>query len=163
MQQNSITILSTQHLQPILLTEAAKKNVVIETIPFIETEAIIDQRIKTKITDLAKAANIIVFTSRNAVEAVTSYLQGTIPGWKIFCIGSATKKSASGYFGKNAILATAGSAGNLADVIVNKKEVSSITFFCGNQRRAELPEKLKQNGIEVTEIVVYKTLALTQK
>jgi len=42
-------------------------------------------------------------------------------------------------------------------IVDNKK----IIFFCGDQRRDELPAILKDHGIEVEEIVVYKTIPQT--
>ena len=45
----------------------------------------------------------------------------------------------------------------LADSII-KTSIKNIVFFSGDQRRDELPEKLKKNHIEVEEIVVYKTI-----
>ena len=41
--------------------------------------------------------------------------------------------------------------------------VSEVIFFCGDQRRDELPGLLKKNKIEVKEIVVYKTTATPEK
>ena len=40
---------------------------------------------------------------------------------------------------------------------------SEVIFFCGDQRRDELPGLLKKNKIEVKEIVVYKTIATPKK
>jgi uroporphyrinogen-III synthase len=37
---------------------------------------------------------------------------------------------------------------------INEKEV---IFFCGNLRRNELPDALRTKGIEVKEVIVYKT------
>jgi uroporphyrinogen-III synthase len=99
----------------------------------------------------------------NAVESVASHLNNTKPDWKIFCIGSATKKLVKEYFGENIIAGTAGSASSLADEIINQKNISSVVFFCGDKRRDELPEKLKQLGIEVNEIEVYKTFETKQQ
>jgi uroporphyrinogen-III synthase len=38
-----------------------------------------------------------------------------------------------------------------------------VIFFCGDQRRDEMPDQLKINSIKVTEIVVYKTTLTPQK
>ena len=37
------------------------------------------------------------------------------------------------------------------------------SFFCGDQRRDELPGILREHDIDVNEITVYQTLALTHK
>ena len=163
MQQNKITILSTRPLHVELINQAAEKNIVIESISFIETEPIINQELKENISKLIPQSITVVFTSMNAVESVASHLNTIKPDWKIFCIGSATKKLVKEYFGENVIAGTGESAGALADEIINQKNITSVIFFCGDKRRDELPEKLKQRRIEVKEIEVYKTLETAQQ
>jgi len=158
MQQNKINILSTRPLSKELIHAAAEKNIFIESISFIETEMIVDENLKEKIKNLSHHSLNIVFTSMNAVEAVTKYLNGIKPNWKIFCIGNTTKKLTEENFAKNSIARTADSASALANVIISEKNISSVVFFCGNQRRDELPEKLLHHNIEVKEMVVYKTI-----
>jgi uroporphyrinogen-III synthase len=162
MQQNKITILSTRPLANAIIRIATEKNIVIETISLIETEPIITEEVKENIIDLLKQPQVAVFTSMNAVEAVAAYLSAAKTNWKIFCIGSTTKKLVKGYFGENAIAGTADSASALADVIINEKNISSVTFLCGDKRRDELPEKLRNHKIEVNELVVYKTFEKAQ-
>jgi len=158
MQQNKIKILSTRPLQQAIIDKAAAKNIYIETISFIETEKVLDDIIQKNITMLLSEKLIAVFTSMNAVEAVVVHLNDAKPDWKIFCIGSTTKNLVKEYFGENSIAGTADSASALADVIIANEDISSVTFFCGNQRREELPERLSQHGIELNEFVVYKTI-----
>ncbi|HVM88276.1 MAG TPA: uroporphyrinogen-III synthase [Puia sp.] len=157
MPQNKIHILSTRPLPEALIEKAAEKNILIEVISFIDTAAIINKDLKTNIASLANQSLTVVFTSMNAVEAVANYLNGNRPDWKIFCIGSATKKFVTSFFDEKNISGIAESASALADVIINQKNIASIVFFCGNKRRDELPEKLMQHKIEVKEIEVYKT------
>jgi uroporphyrinogen-III synthase len=158
MQQNKISILSTRPLQAELINKASGKNIEIETISFIATKAIEDDSLKQRILDLSHHQLTVVFTSRNAVDAVSSYLSNKKPDWKIFCIGSTTKKLVKESFGENSIVATADSASNLADVMIGQKNIYSVIFFCGHKRRDELPDKLAKHNIEVNEIEVYKTL-----
>ena len=42
-------------------------------------------------------------------------------------------------------------------------EDSELIFFCGDQRRDELPGILRNNDIEVNEIVVYQTVIVPHK
>jgi uroporphyrinogen-III synthase len=163
MQQNKITILSTRPLHAELINQAAEKNIVIESISFIETEPITNQELKENISKLIPQSITVVFTSMNAVESVASHLSNIKPDWKIFCIGSATKKLVKEYFGENVIAGTADSASGLADEITNQNNISSVIFFCGDKRRDELPEKLKQQRIEVNEFEVYKTVETEQQ
>jgi uroporphyrinogen-III synthase len=101
MQQNKISILSTRPLQAELINKAAEKNIEIETISFIETKAIDDDYLKQRILHLSQHQLTIVFTSMNAVDAVSSCLSNKKPSWKIFCIGSTTKKLVKESFGEN--------------------------------------------------------------
>ncbi len=41
------------------------------------------------------------------------------------------------------------SAAKLADFLVDHLKNEEITFFCGNLRRDELPDKLGKNGIKI--------------
>ncbi|MBA3674102.1 MAG: uroporphyrinogen-III synthase, partial [Chitinophagaceae bacterium] len=54
-------------------------------------------------------------------------------------------------------------AEDLSNVILKDEEIKKVHFFCGNQRRDELPNKLKAEGIEVEEIIVYETIETPQK
>jgi uroporphyrinogen-III synthase len=162
MQQNKTMILSTRPLPNAIIGKATANNMVIETISFIETEPIINRELKQNIIRLLQLPQTVVFTSMNAVEAIAANLSNEKPNWKIFCIGSATKRLAKGYFGETSIAGTADSAGCLADVIINEKNISSVTFFCGDRRRDELPVKLRKHNIEVAEMEVYKTFETAQ-
>ncbi len=93
----------------------------------------------------------------NAVEAVGKYVAEK-NNWKIFCIGNTTRKLVKEIFGEKNIAGTADNASALADSIIESASIKNIVFFSGNQRRDELPEKLKKNHIKVEEIVVYKTI-----
>ncbi len=110
------------------------------------------------ILQLAHQRVEVVFTSMNAVESVRKYLGEIKPDWKVFCIGSATKNLITRYFGGHSIAGTADSASALAGVIIKERNISSVTFFCGDKRRDELPNTLRGHHIEVNEIEVYKTI-----
>jgi uroporphyrinogen-III synthase len=104
----------------------------------------------------------IVFTSTKAVEAVVAEINGQKTPWKVFCIGYATSESVAKTFGEKSIEGAADNAKELAKAILDA-HVDEVIFFCGDQRRDELPGLLKQNRIEVKEIVVYKTIATPKK
>ncbi|MBS1916196.1 MAG: uroporphyrinogen-III synthase [Bacteroidetes bacterium] len=140
-----------------LLQKAAEKNILIDVVPFIETEPVINEELKRSITSLTNQDLTVVFTSMNAVDAVGKYLNGIKPNWRIFCIGSATKKFVTSFFDEKNISGIADAASTLADLIIDQKNISFVVFFCGDKRRDELPGKLRQHNIEVKEIEVYKT------
>ncbi len=131
-------------------------DIIIEEKSFIETRETIDASKAKKIKELLHQNLSVVFTSMNAVEAVGKMVSEK-NNWKIFCIGNTTRKLVKEIFGEKNIAGTADNASALADSII-KTSIKNIVFFSGDQRRDELPEKLKKNHIEVEEIVVYKTI-----
>ena len=144
------SILSTRPLSQDVLDQAAANDIEIEVISFIRTEPL-------PYKGLPNSRNV-VFTSVNAVEAVASIVKPRA----VFCIGNSTAKLVTDQFGVDIIKGTAESAAALADVII-QSGVKDVVFFCGDQRRGELPDKLAANNIAVTEITVYRTIATPAK
>src|SRR4029077_17349519 len=54
-------------------------------------------------------------------------------------------------------------AGEIIDWGKTGKDTRPVVFFCGDQRRDELPKKLQQHGFDLEEIIVYKTIETTQE
>jgi uroporphyrinogen-III synthase len=181
---NKIRILSTRPLDPSLTEQAAEQGILLESLSFIETHPLVDEALCGKITGLAGDAAMVAFTSMNAVDAVAGCLGAVAAGagsqesadaaraggqkeniakggiatsWKIFCIGSATQEHVRENFGQGSIAGTADSASALAAVIAGHSDIKEIVFFCGDQRRDELPKKLWDSGVRVKEYVVYHT------
>ena len=154
---NKIQILSTKPIGVELARIAGEHNICIDGVSFIETEEIISEELKKIIAALSQQNITAVFTSSNAVNAVKKLLAEK-PSWKIFCIGYQTKNSAADTFSEKNIIGIADNGEDLGEEIIKQSSVKKIIFFCGNQRREVLPEKLKKNGIELEEIVVYKTI-----
>lgn len=161
MQKTNLNILSTRPLETGIIEEAACQNVFIDCISFIETQPVITKELTEKIQQLSHEKINVVFTSMNAVEAVKDHLS-LKPSWNIFSIGQTTKELIADFFGTENIVATANDASYLADVIISN-EIKEVVFFCGDQRRDELPGKLKAQNIKVEEIKVYTTTATAQK
>jgi uroporphyrinogen-III synthase len=157
----SIYLLSTAALPLELVEEAAAKGIVLDTMNFIAIETVIDAEMGAQIRVLGNQRLTAVFTSTSAVEAMKGGMEG-VPDWRIFCIGGATRRAVADYFGEDAIAGTAESATALAKVVmaVNIKE---IFFFCGDQRREELPAILRGEGFTVNEWIVYRTLLTPRK
>jgi len=148
----SIRILSTRPLEPALLDQAARADIRIDTLSFIDTEPIRDTALMHQVHQLGSQSLTAVFTSMNAVEAVPA---SSAP-WRIFCIGGATRRLVETKFGANSIAGTAPSASELAAVVLEHRP-SEVFFFCGDQRREELPGRLTKAGVRVHELVVYRT------
>jgi uroporphyrinogen-III synthase len=161
MQKNRLNILSTRPLNNEIIDKAAQQNVSIDCISFIQTKPVQNIGLEKRIHKLSEEKITAVFTSMNAVDAVKEYLPKK-PKWDIFSIGQTTKELIAGFFGEEHIIATANDASALADIIIEKK-IKEVVFFCGDQRRDELPEKLREKGIKVEEVEVYSTIANAEK
>jgi uroporphyrinogen-III synthase len=161
MQKTYQAILSTRPLNNEIIDEAAQQNIFIDCISFIEIEPVTNEELEAKIQKLATEKITVVFTSMNAVKAVKDHIS-IKPAWDIFSIGQTTKELITDFFGAENIVATANDANSLADTII-ERNVQEVFFFCGDQRRDELPGKLKAKNIKVEEIKVYTTIPTAQK
>lgn len=156
MAENKIGILSTRELSPELLQKTALQNINVEAYAFIEIIPNVSQETTALIQSLAKQQLTVIFTSVNAVNAITTRLTAA-PAWKIFCVGGATKNALLRFFNASCIIATAKNAILLSEKIMVCGNVKEVTFFCGNLRMNHLPNRLSAGGIQVKEIMVYQT------
>jgi uroporphyrinogen-III synthase len=161
--KNNIQILCTRPLDEQLIEYAKLKGIDIDTIPFIETEPIESVLTQQEIEAALNLTATIVFTSMNAVEAVEENIIDEQPVWNVYCIGNTTAQLVKKYFPLSVIAGTADSAAELAELIIDESAAEEVIFFCGDQRRDELPDLLRQHDIEVDEIIVYQTIALPHK
>ena len=155
-------ILSTKKITQEAIDKASMNSIEIDELSFITTEPIKDEKLKTVLKSFLQQNITAVFTSKNAVQAFDQIVNAEVP-WKIFCIGQSTQKLIAKIFGEEKISGIADSASALSDVILEDTEIKKVFFFCGNQRREELPQKLTAEAIEMEEIVVYETLETPQK
>lgn len=163
MPENKIHILATRQLSTALMEEIAEADLLIDSIPFIDTIPIQTIEVQQEIEQAYLLSTTVVFTSVNAVEAVAAWQYEMQPDWIIYCTGSTTQRLAAEYFGEEKIAGTADSAAALAELIVESADTDEVIFFCGNQRREELPSILQQHQINVQEIFVYETIQLPVK
>jgi uroporphyrinogen-III synthase len=154
---NKIQILSTKIIGKKLISLANIYNIFIDEVPFIETKIIETPDVKKRIEELSEQSITAIFTSANAVNAIEKILS-TKPQWKVFCIGHKTKRAVEAIFEDKNIVGFADNAEQLAEEIIKHSTEKKMIFFCGNQRRNVLPEKLKKKGIELEELVVYLTI-----
>lgn len=153
---NKIDILSTRDINTELLQKTALQNINVEAYAFIEIIPNVSQETTALIQSLAKQQLTAIFTSVNAVNAITTRLTAA-PAWKIFCIGGTTKNALLQFFNASAIIATAKNAILLSEKIIAYGNTKEVTFFCGNLRMNHLPNMLSASGIQVREIMVYQT------
>lgn len=164
MKDKNVRILTTRPLDEALVNKALQHQIIIDSISFIQTQDITDVSLSGKIKNLVTKPITVVFTSVNGAEAVIKNLRedNLQPRWKIYCIGSATLSAIKDYFTFANIAATGQNAMKLSEAIINDN-VKEVVFFCGDQRRDELPQQLQKNKINVEEIVVYKTNEIPAK
>ncbi len=163
MQENKINILCTRAVSASLKEEAAAKGIVIDTLSFIATEPIETVETQQEIEQAMLLSATVIFTSMNAVDAVAAQLEDQEPDWTIYTMGNTTQELAKKYFGEERIAGTARSSTELAELVIEAGAPHDVIFFCGNQRRDELPDILQSNAIEVQEIEVYTTVATPHK
>ena len=161
MPDKKIRLLSTRPVGAELREQAASSNILLEEKSFIYTEPIVDEKLKRQIQDLATQKITALFTSMNAVETVGKVAPTKL--WRIGSIGHATKKLVVKYFGEQSIVATGDDAKDLGENLISSASIEKVYFFCGNNRRDDLPLLLKSNGVAVHELVVYKTIEKAEK
>lgn len=124
---------------------------ILDSMEFTRTESLTDI---PGMQELIARRLTVAFTSVNAVNAVEQSIKGLSPDWRIYCISGATSDAASALFGEQAILGTAPSASQLAELIREREAEAGtgIIFFCGDLRRSDLP------SIGVSEVIVYRTV-----
>ena len=93
-----------------------------------------------------------IFTSVNSVNSV---LKKRIQVETAFCVGEKTKKRLETQAIQVAV--TERNARNLAERLVEKYRGEQFTFFCGKERRDELPAILLANKVKFDEVVTYTT------
>jgi hydroxymethylbilane synthase len=109
----------------------------LDTRSFIKTTPVTSTALQAQLEALSQKEIVAVFTSKNAEQAVNVNKDK----WKIYSISNQ---------------ASVINASQLADIII-KDGIKEVVFFCGDKRRDELPEKLRHQGIQVEEVIVYNT------
>jgi len=161
------TILSTKQLLPHLKQDMAQRGVEVIEQDFIAIQPILtaekNKEVMSWVNHPGKLG--VVFTSRHALNSIEQHIQKaaeaiwSLPAeWKVFCLNGATKNALLTRLWEHQVAATASSAAELADKIIEDGSFKEVVFFCGNRRRDELPDLLTANGITVKEVVVYETI-----
>ena len=156
MLNNEWNILSTRPLSEEVIHKASRHSISIDCKSFIETEPIKNDALANLIYDLQHKPITAVFTSMNDVDAIAPYLTEK-PQWSVYCMGHTTKQLVAEAFSRDGIKGTANNASLLADQII-QDGATEVYFFCGDQRRDELPDKLRTGNINVNEVTVYHTI-----
>jgi uroporphyrinogen-III synthase len=156
---NKYRVLCTRPLKSSLIAAARENGVDISAHAFIAIKPLQEQAL---INDLPNATGrTLVFTSNNAVEILhRQYLAGKqLQKPQVCCISGKTKQAVLEAFPDSIIAAAAPYGKELAAAIIQLQSIHEVSFFCGSQRRNDLPDALKNAGITVHEYVVYETVA----
>jgi uroporphyrinogen-III synthase len=145
-----IKVLSTKKLKPLLIDEVKEKGIEITEHEFINIVPI-DFKPSHKLMSESRDATVI-FTSRNAVVNING-----IEIQNVYCLSGSTKTAVEEKFPSATIVGTADNAKDLSEEII-EAGLKEVLFFCGHNRRDELPSILKKAGVTVQEVVVYETI-----
>lgn len=157
MLKNNINILCTRPLNDAIIQKAAVSNINIEIASFIETTPILSPNIINEIKTLSTQKIIAIFTSMNAVEAVTNQIN-LATDWRFYCLSGTTKDLIIDFWGNESIIATAKNSSELCEKIIQNRNEYPIYFFAGDQRLDSLPAILNKHSVHFTELLVYSTI-----
>lgn len=156
MQDRNIHILCTKKIDDQLIATAATTGISIDVASFIHANAIDPHLLTSKLTRFSGERTTVIFTSANAVQAVSATGIDT-SNWELFCIGGATKRSVQQAFPYATIRAIADDGASLGTAILQAGIRENLVYCCGNKRRDELPSVLGNKGIRLEEVVCYET------
>lgn len=118
------------------------------------------------VADLARF-EAVAFTSPRSARAFAERLAalGGTPGGRAiaWAVGAGTQAALGDGLGEvrrpdAATIGTRGAAAALAEAMVAAEIAGPVLFPCGDIRRDELPARLRDDGIEVEEIVCYRSV-----
>lgn len=160
-------VLCTRPLSGELITEAGDHGIAVDIQDFIQIKPLINN-------DLLGEENMqrifgnseipLVFTSAHAVKVFADYYLHQSDTFFIIrnpvcCIDGNTKQLVQQRLYKGPLLAEASYGKDLAAAIIALGNIREVHFFCGNQRRDELPQSLRDAGIKVNEYIIYENIA----
>jgi uroporphyrinogen-III synthase len=107
-----------------------------------------------------------IFTSQNGVSAfikqsIKTPFRSKKDGIRVFCVGQKTKALLEENGLK--VKETANYGADLAQIITKDYQNESFHFFCGAQRRDEIPNTLNASKVEFIEVKTYKTTLKLRK
>ncbi len=155
-------LLSTKQLPPELLQKAAAADVTLSIQEMIRVRPILTKEQWEELMPLFEKENTdVAFTSASSVEALKPFLHPYVNphplNWRIYCLSGKTRQAIEALpEAPGSIVAMADDAASLGKKVV-AEGVQQLVFFCGDQRRDELPQQLREAGIDLREAVVYTT------
>lgn len=142
---------------------ARRYGIKIDFRPFIQVDPISVKEFRQQKIDILNHTAVI-FTSRNAVDHFFRMCQGLkieVPAdMKYFCISEQTANYLQKYIvvRKRKIFTGSRTAQDLIEILKKHKNEKYI-FPCSNIRKEDIPNFMKDNGYQLTEAIIYKTVA----
>jgi len=158
-------ILCTRPLSEHLLQEAATQGLDISVQAFTDIQPLVTKELWAIIEPLIFRNITVVFTSAHAVNTLerhyfhqpdTYYVIGD--NWQVYCLEAGTLQAVKEDLPNCPVKAAAANATDLAHAMLKEEDITDVYFFCGRQRREELPSILTQRGVRVHEIVLYENV-----
>ncbi len=159
---NNFSILTTKSLKPYIKEQLVNKDFNVLEHDFIRLEEVKNNEFNSILnTHLAN----YIFTSKNAVRFFIEKAGDNkinINKKAFFCAlsGETQKALLDEGFTVNIV---ADNAADLAKKIIKERSFTEYIFFCGDKRRHELPDLLKNGGVAVLEQVLYKNIEQSKK
>ncbi len=144
-------------------TLAKKYGMKVDFRPFIQVDPISVKEFRQQKIDILNHTAVI-FTSRNAVDhffRMCIDLKIEVPAdMKYFCISEQTANYLQKYIvvRKRKIFTGSRTAQELIEILKKHKNEKYI-FPCSNIRKEDIPNFMKDNGYQLTEAIIYKTVA----
>jgi uroporphyrinogen-III synthase len=154
MPERRLTILSTASL-PLERIKNVPASVDVQIIPFIEIVPRPGAELMPLVSEYGSEKLNVVFTSAHAVKIVSGWLKQK-PDWRIYCIRNETRIAVLNWFGSEVECKFARNALFLSRLMISEN-VKEAVFFCGDQRLDILPDNLKNNAVQLEELIVYDT------
>lgn len=158
--KNSISILCTATIPAAVAQIAIAAEVRLEVVPFIDVVLLPVATIVQRISNIEPATTVAVFTSANAVKAMSSLDKEV--SWIVYCTAGATKNLVAELMPNCTIAGTANNAEGVAEKLLHDR-IKSVVYFCGDNRLDTLPGLLKVGGVTLTEVIVYETKEICRK
>lgn len=151
-------VLSTKLLDERLISKAAENAIIIEAVPFLDF-VYTPSGVLAKTINGFKKESFIIFTSANAIKAVSQVESVDYSAWNIFCLEGATLNAVNKYLKNASVIDTADNAMVLALKIANHG-IKHLTFFCSFIHLDLLPDMLSGIGVQVDVIHAYETVLI---
>ncbi len=139
---------------------AVSKGVILDEHALVSTVPVNTDTVQKHVFGLAQQEITALFTSQFALLTLMNLLKDRFPDtWSFYCTEHSTRQLLEKCIGDiQKIKGTASSAGALARLLCRNPRITQpIVFFCGDQRREELPRILNDSGVFLQELVLYHT------